>query len=245
MKKFKSIAFTSFKTIICACFVLLSFNLQAQELMRPFAGYSKKKIAYITMDDGTQIQANLKDFKYKKGLIEAIKLKDISGGKKQKIKPEKIKHMYVPISGWAKIDAFYDVKTDATQWGKTSLKKDIFQKGYVYFEKSDVRIKKKTRTLLLQLLNPSFSAKVKIYHDPLAKETLSAGIGGVKVAGGHAKSYYIKKGDNTAYRVLKKTYKEEYKMIFEDCSSLVEQIDTNRNWVDFVGHIYKYATDCQ
>lgn len=237
--KFKQLA------IYAIAFCFCTLNLQAQELMRPFAGYSKKKVAYITMDDGTQIQANLKDFKYKKGLIEAIKLKDISGGKKQKIKPEKIKHMYVPISGWAKIDAFYDVKSDATQWGKTNLKKDIFAKGYIYFEKSEVRIKKKTRTLLLQLLNPAFSSKVKIYHDPHAKETLSAGIGSIKVAGGHAKSYYIKKGDATAYKVLKKTYKEEYKMIFEDCPSLVEQIDANRNWVDFVGHIYKYSTDCQ
>ena len=71
--------------IIAFSFSLCSLNLQAQELMRPFAGYSKKKVAYITMDDGTKIQANLKDFKYKKGLIEVIKLKDISGGKKQKI----------------------------------------------------------------------------------------------------------------------------------------------------------------
>ena len=245
MKNF-TITTVSLLKIASFYFLLLAtFTVQAQELMRSFSGYSKKKIAYITMDDGTQIQANLKDFKYKKGLIEAIKLKDIAGGKKQKIKPEKIKHMYVPISGWSKLDAFVDVKTDATQWGKTNLKKDIFEKGYVYFEKSNVKIKKKTRTLLLQLLNPSFSAKVKIYHDPHAKETLGAGIGGIKVAGGHAKSYYIKKGDNTAYKVLKKTYKEEYKMIFEDCSSLVEQIDANRNWVDFVGHIYQYATDCQ
>ncbi len=239
---FKKLILHSAFTI--SCLVVFTISAQAQELMETFSSFSEKKTTYITMDDGTQIQANLKKFKYKKGLIEEIKIKDLSG-KKQKIKPEKIKHMYVPISGWAKLGKALDVRDDATRWGKTSLKQDVFEKGYVYFEKSKVKIKKKTRTLLVQLLNPSFSDKVKIYNDPLAKETLNAGIGGIKVAGGHEKSYYIKKGSDVAYRIKKKTYKEEFKLIFEDCPSLVEKIDANRNWADFVGHIYQYTTDCE
>ncbi len=47
----------------------------------------------------------------------------------------------------------------------------------------------------MQLVNPRFSKVISVYSDPFAKETSSIGIGGLKLAGGIAKSYYLKKGE--------------------------------------------------
>ena len=223
--------------------ILFSTTLFAQQLADPLGTPSKKKTIYITMDDGTEIKGNLKKYKYEKGLIEEIKIVDLDG-KKVKIKPENIKHMYVPVSGLEKIAKVQDLAYDATKWASTDIDNDIINKGYVYFEKSKVKIKKKTQVLILQLLNTDFSSKIKIYHDPRAKETASIGIAGVKLAGGLAKSYFVKKGD-VAYKLKKKEYDEEFKLFYSDCSSLTDKYGNDPKWSDFVEHVFEYTKSCK
>ena len=156
------------------------------------------------MEDGSTIEGRIKDLDWKKGLIEKIKIEDMQG-KKVKIKPEAIKHMYLAPSALSKMNAAADFLLDAQQWTATDLDKDILSKGYVYLEKSEVRIKKKTRTLMVQLLNPSYSDKIKVYFDPITGETASIGVAGIDVAGGLAKSYFVKKAGSKVAIELKKS----------------------------------------
>ena len=106
----------------------------------------------------------------------------------------------------------------------------------------NVKIGKKTMPLVMQLLNPTFSKKVKIYHDPYAKETASIGIGPAKV-GGIAKSYFIMlEDDSAAYKIEKKKYKDEFKLLWKKCDKLSNTAEIN--WKEFTNHIIEY-TDCQ
>lgn len=190
--------------------------------------------------DGTSIEGNIKDIDRKKGLIEYVKIKG-TDGKKHKLKAEQIKEMYLPPSGFSKFMNSYSFLTDATAWGDTDLNKDIIGKGYAYFENAEVRVKKKTRTLLMQLLNPSFSNNIKVYHDPYAKETASVGVGGMKLAGGDAKSYYIL-NKKVAYKLKKKDYDEEYKLLFKGCD---EVLNNKMKWSQFEESVYTHSKSCQ
>jgi len=224
-------------------FVLLGLfifgSLNAQKLLSPALTFSHKKTAYITLMDGTEIQGNIKDIDRKKGLIEFIKLKD-GAGKKHKLDADKIKHMYLPPSGFDKLSKLNEMIFDADNWDSENLNKDYIMQGYVYFELSDVKIKKKTRKLLMQLLNPEFSKEVKIYHDPFAKETMSLGIGPVKAIGGDAKSYYLKKGDKAAYKIKKKDYKDEFKPLFQSCKEMIKKF-AKPAWSDLVEHVLAFS----
>lgn len=229
------------KTLLFSTLFFLNNTLIAQDLNEPFFRFSGKKIAYITLKDGKQVKGYIKDIDRKKGLIEEIKIKDLKG-KKRKYKPEDIKFMYLPPSGFEKFGRTLAFLEDATKWKSTALDKDIIGKGYVYFETTEVVRKKKQRTLLAQLLNPAFADKIKIYFDPYAKESASLGFGGIKVAGGHAKSYYIKY-DDIAYRIKKKDYDEEFKMIFQSCPSIVKKYGDDPKWTKLGEHVFE-ATDC-
>ena len=44
-------------------------------------------------------------------------------------------------------------------------------------------------------INPKCISFIQVYGDPIAKKTSGLGIGGFNVAGGLAKSYYFKKGE--------------------------------------------------
>ncbi|WP_010523061.1 hypothetical protein [Aquimarina agarivorans] len=93
---------------------------------------------------------------------------------------------------------------------------------------------------MVQLLNPGFSKHVKVYHDPYAKETMSIGVGSLKLAGGIAKSYYIAKDDKPAFRLKKKDYDKQFIPLWTSCKKVIENY-TNPVWRDLAKHIITFS----
>lgn len=224
------------------CFLMIASLGVAQQFVAPAHAFSHKKTAYITLEDGTELTGTLKKVDRKKGLIEEIKI-ELSTGKKEKINPEDIKFAYFPPSGLDKLSRRMDFMSDATQWNSNGVDQNLVTEGLAYFEKTEVKIKKKTQTLLLQLMNPHFSSRVKVFHDPFAKETASVGVAGVKMAGGLDKSYYLKVGDDVAYKVKKKDYDEEFKTVFAGCDAVLNHEDASK-WSQFEKLVALYAEQC-
>lgn len=193
------------------------------------------------MDNGDKFEVNLMKFKFTKGQIDELKFKPLDGKKKIKIKVDEIKNLYVPASGLEKLGSALEVTGDATTWSNKELSTDRISKDYYYFEKSPTRVKKKSFDTVNQLLNPYTSKYIKIFPDYRAKNTASFGIAGVKVAGGLAKSYYIRFGDKVAYKIKKSDYKEQFPLIFSDAPELIEKFKGNVKWSDLALHILEYT----
>lgn len=231
-------------SLLIAMFLLSGFNLTAQKFSLPLEGFSMKKAAYLTMEDGTIFEGTLNGLKRTKGLIKTVKMKD-EKGEKIKIDPSKINFMYLAPSDLAKFGTALDQAYDINKWDKeanSTIDSKLMKEGYVYFEKVLTQVKKKKKDLMLQVINPSFSSKIKVYHDPFAGETMSVGIGNFTLAGGLDKSYYIKKeGEDTAYRLLKKNYKEEFEAIFGDCEAFMTKYADKISWSKFETHVYEYT----
>ena len=217
----------------------LAAPLLAQDFAQPVESFSRKKTSYVTLADGTTLEGTVERLKRKKGLIKEVKI-EIDGAERV-LDPAEIKHMYLPPSAIAELGNALNKMGDATRWDE-DLDANILKEGYVYFETVPVMIKKDERTLLMQLLNPATARGVRVYHDPFAGETMSAGVAGVKVAGGDAKSYYVRKGDDTAYRLFKKDYKKEYEGLFGGCDPVMNH-DMAERWSKFQDHVNAYA-DC-
>lgn len=227
------------QTLALLMFFVLTNEISAQQLLSPSFSYSHSKTAYITLTDGTEITGTIKDIDRKKGLIDFIKIKD-GAGKKHKLKPDNVQFMYLPPSGLDKLSKATDFLYDVQKWNNDKLNQDFLSQGYVYFELADVKIKKKNHKLLMQLLNPDFSKVVKVYHDPHAKETMSLGVGKLDLVGGDAKSYFIAKGDNPAYKLKKKDYRKEFVPLWKDCDKVAKEFKT-KSWIDLVSHILAYS----
>ena len=220
-------------------FTMLISAANAQDLLTPTFSFSHKKTAYITLLDGTEISGNIKDLDRDKGVVEEVKIKDGSG-KKHKFDADEISFMYLPPSGLDNLGKKMNFLTVVDNWNDEKLNQDFLNRGYAYFELRDVKIKKKTKKLLVQLLNPGFSKEVKIYHDPFAKKTMSLGVGSLKVAGGIAKSYYVAKGDAAAFRLKKKDYNEEFVPLWGSCDK-VKETYTDPVWRDLAKHAITFS----
>lgn len=231
------------KILFAAALVSLSLSASAQSFSVPLEGFSRSKTSYLHMEDGTVKEGLLGGFKRAKGLIETVKMKSESGGK-IKIDPAQINFMYLPPSGLAKLSAAGDRATNVRKWDAPSnIDESLMGEGYVFFEKTATKIKKKTENLMMQLMNTSFSSKIKVYHDPFAKESMGLAVGGVTVAGGLDKSYYVKKEgtDDAAYKLEKKNYKEQFSTLFGDNEEFMTKYKGSIKWSELEMHIYEYT----
>jgi hypothetical protein len=234
------------KLLFTAVLATFSLSATAQSFSVPLEAFSKKKTTYLHMEDGSKSEGLLGGFKRSKGLIETVKMESESGGK-IKIDPAKIQFMYIPPSNLAKVSAGLNKIGNVRKWdAPLNMDTTLLGEGYVYFEKVPTIIKKKTDNLMMQMLNTSFCGKIKVFHDPFSKETMSASVGGVTVAGGLDKSYYVMKigTDEAAYKLEKKDYKEQFATLFGDCEEFMAKYSGDIKWSDLETHIYEYSQMC-
>ncbi len=222
-------------------FVFVAPNI-AQSFLSPSERFSGKKPAYLTLSDGTKVECTIDKIKRKKGLIKEIRVK--VSGKKVSYKPDQIAFMYLMPSGFDKVAKGLDKAYDVQKWKEEEIKSDLLKEGYIYFEQTVVQVKKKERTMLMQLLNPHFAKSIRVYHDPWAAETMSVGVGSLTLAGGFDKSYYIKHtGDKVAFRLKKKKYKKEFDSLYDSCKAIKKEYK-NVHWNKLIKHIIIYTEKC-
>lgn len=239
--KFRKMKKTCFPAIIFAI-IFMNTPLVAQQFLSPSYGFSHKKTAYVLLSNGSEITGALKDIDRKKGLIKYVNIED-GDGKKHKLKAGSIKFMYLPPTAFDNLSKAVEFTHSAQKWNEKKLNEDLINQGYVYFENAKVKIKKKESVLLMQLLNPTFAEKVRVYHDPFAKESMSLGVAGVDVLGGNDKSYYVLgDGGKAAFRLYKKNYKDEFAGLWKKCPKIKQTYPTV-TWLEFAKHVAEY-NDC-
>jgi hypothetical protein len=228
-------------------FTLLLFTSKftySQSFIPAFDRFSGKEVAYFNMEDGSKIEGIIEDLDRRKGLIEEITIIPTGEKKKKKLLPKDIKNMYLPGSGFNKISNALDQATDAQKWKNNDINTEIISKGYAYFEKVTTLIKRDKEVLMLQLLNPAFSLKIKVFHDPLAQESMGFGVAGVTLAGSDEKSYYVQVGNENAKRIKKKDYDDEYLILYKSCPDLLKKLKEDHRWTNFDKHLIEYTSKC-
>lgn len=236
------------KNILLLALFLLSISLNGQTYFsEAVMGYSMKKTSIINLKNGETIEGQIKKMRYKKALITEVTIK--VGEEKRTIPASEIANMYVAQNSFNKIAAGLE---SATKLENLVAENEMFdekeseylKEGYSYYESHrTVYRKDKEADVLLLMVNPFFSGKIKVFDDPLARETVSTGVAGMKV-GGHAKSYFIiKQGDEKAYRLKKKDFKKVCEELFDNCEKAKGDKD-KFSWLRFDKHVFYYTTEC-
>jgi len=233
------------KNIVLLVVLLLSvLGMQAQNYFtRPVEGYSMKKLSIITLNDSTIIEGALVRARYEEGLFTALEL--LIDEEKKEISVEDIAHAYIAQSGFDKLGEFPLSRNNIFTTIAKDVNEEYIKEGFAYFEKTAVIINNKKVIVLLQLLNPAFQTKIKVFHDPKSRESSTFVVEGIGVSGGHLNSYYIKIGDEPAYRIKKKDYKKEAPNLFVGCDGFYDSLGKKAlKWLSFGETLMNYTVAC-
>ena len=218
--------------------ITIGFDLSGQTFANKIQGFDWSKNTIVYLNNGDSIVGPLIDIKKKRGAIKLIALK--IDKRRFDIEMDSIKCAYIPESISSKMNNFQSNVLKSDENKTFTARQDLLKDGYGYFEKVEVILKGDKYDLLLQLLNPLFADKVKVFADPYSSETAGYGIGGFTLEGGDDKSYFIKinSSQEPAFLLKKKNLEESYSKMF-DCSALIEKLKSNFNWSDFESYIYE------
>lgn len=212
---------------------------KAQDFLSPFDAIAPKKLSYVTDANGNETAGYIKSVVRVKGLITDLNMK-LEDDSKKTVASTEVEYAFLPQNKLEKFGSNMSFATDATRWGQKQV--DRVKDGYAYFEKTQIELKKGTETTLMQLLNPGATI-LKAYHDPFANETMSFAPGGIKVAGGEDKSYYMRKNDGVGYKVSKANFKENFETLFGDCPAFMEKYP-KADWGEFEKMVFFYNDNC-
>ncbi|QJW91259.1 hypothetical protein HNV11_18700 [Spirosoma taeanense] len=211
--------------------------VHAQQFLPEMEFLSMQKPGYLITKDGQRLTVILEKIRRKKGAIEGLTVKT-ADGKSVEYNAADLQEMGFPPADAAKgIAALESVGSvyRAKNSNMNEIKRDMVNFYHEYL--SDQQ-----RDVLLQLLNPGFDNKIRVYHDPAAGQTSGVGFGPVMITGGLDKSYYIRK-NNVAYRLRKGEYESKFKELYADCPALATKYPASA-WRDFVRHVYDYDQAC-
>lgn len=174
--------------------------------------------------------------------LTKIKVK-LENGEVVKYAPEQVVSLKVKASKLMKLGMISDAGSSIKEFANSDLN-GIVNREWVVFETATTPREKETKRIL-QLLNPGFDNKIKVFAEPGAK-TGGLSIGGLQVTGGEDRVYLFVKGGEKAFRVKKGSYRENFQELYSDCPRMLEQFEGEKiRWDDVALHVYAYDQLCK
>ncbi len=196
----------------------------------------------LKLVSGEEIRGKFTGGVYVKDGLSKISIKT-EDGEKAKFKPEQVTALRINVSGLAKLSMLSENANSIKQIVNTDFNR-VVKREYIIFETALTPEKKDTYRLL-QLLNPGFDNKIKVYAEPSAK-TSGFSVGGIQLTGGEAKSYLFVKGGAKATLVKKGSYSKGFENLYSDCPEMLSAFQGQKiSWDDIALHVFAYDQACK
>jgi hypothetical protein len=212
----------------------------AQDFLPRIQAYSPKKESTVILKDGTEVKGFYKGAKLKNGLMTRVTFEQ-ENGEKRKIEASEIAQMYLYPSKLGSLSAFSEANASIVKASNSNYD-EVYRKDAIIFEQAKLP-GKKGKYVMLQLINPHFSEKLKVYDNPTAKTSGGWEARGVQITGGELKSFYVII-DGVVTEVKKKNYKQMFATFFSDCPEMNEVYE-KKKVQDFGKHVYFYHNSCK
>jgi len=168
-----------------------------------------------------------------------------NNGTKHSFKAVDIKHLKIKVDGLARLELIDDKTSNLKKLINADFD-EIVDRQYIYYDKV-VLPNKSDSYRLLQLVNPGFDQKIKVYYNPIGQSGTTT-IGDVVVSGNEARSYIVLKQGKPGSEVIKKAKykKKHFSSLFGDCPKLQSMYPSKEiRFYDFAEHVVIYNSLCK
>jgi hypothetical protein len=196
----------------------------------------------LKLESGEEISGKFRGGTVSNNGLNKISIK-LENGEKAKFIPEQVISLRIKASGLLKLSMIYESTASLKEVVNTDLK-DIVNREYIIFETA-LTAKKTDTYRLLQLLNPGFDNKIKVFAEP-SKKTGGLNVGGLQVTGGEARAYLFVKGGEKAVEVKKGSYSKNFQELYADCPAMLSTFQGGKiKWDDVAMHVFAYDQACK
>jgi len=244
----KNIILTFLKRLAMLGLGFMPLILNAQGFVEPLeSGQPITHFPAILVDnEGREIRGKMMGGHISNGYIKWVKIKS-QEGEKVKLNGELVKSLKVKAGKLVKLTMFIESTASVKKMVNTDYN-EIVEKEYFIFEQI-LMPKKKDKYALVQLLNPGFDSKIKVYvnPDPNVRKTLGVGVltGGIKVTGGEERSYLFVKNKEKAIVVKKGKYRKDFFELYGDCEQMIKTFGGQKTkFKDMAEHVFVYDQVC-
>ena len=193
--------------------------------------------AIVTTSSGERFEGRIKSTVGDQSGVVSLKFVT-DHGDKQKLYASEIQEIKQKPGRWNKLEIFIDKSSDKKKQAHSNYE-EVVKLDYIIWEQ--VELPNGKSFVMLQLLNPGFDSKIKVFYKPSAdKGELS--IGGVSIADSKVNEYYVVK-DGKTYKMNKKLYKKGgYEELFGDCDYMTQLMP---DYDDFAKEVFTYDQACK
>jgi hypothetical protein len=198
----------------------------------------------VKLADGKEVAGKLTSASMINGYLDRFTIKN-DEGEKIKLEPEDVVRLSVKATAMAKI-AMATASTSSIKEISNRDFNEINNREYIIFETA-MRHNKAGKVRLMQLLNPGFDSRIKVFADPNAQKTMGLNVGGMRLTGGEDKSYLlVRSGEEKAILVKKGSYRKQFEEIYKDCPAMLKHFEGDKiMWDDLAGHVFVYDVACK
>lgn len=197
----------------------------------------------VELTNGDKISGKLSSGSMINGYLSNFTIKSESG-EKSKFSADEVKRLTIKASKLAKLTMMAESTSSIKEMTHTNFE-DIINREYIVFETAMLHTKSE-KLRLMQLLNPGFDSKIKVFGDPDPnRQTSGIGLGGIKITGGIDKSYLFVQNDQKAILVKKGSYNKDFNELYANCLIMLQAFAGEKiKWADLAGHVYAYEQLC-
>lgn len=196
----------------------------------------------VRLQSGEEVRGTFSGGVYVNNGLAKLKIK-LGNGENAKFLPEQVVSLHVKASGLMKLYMISEAGSSIRELTNADFDK-IVDREWVVFETATTPRQKETKRIL-QLLNPGFDSKIKVFAEPNAK-TGGLAIGGIQVTGGEDRVYLFVKGGEKAFKVKKGSYSENFQELYSDCPEMISHFQGGKiRWDDVALHVFVYDQLCK
>lgn len=195
----------------------------------------------LKLKSGDEIHGKFSGGTYIKDGLSKISIK-LENGEKAKYTAEEVVSLHIKTSKLVKLFLVSEASSSIKEMNKADFN-EIVNREYIIFETA-LAAAKSDKYRLLQLINPGFDSKIKVYAEPSAK-TGGFSMGGLQISGGEDRAFLFVKGGAKAIIVKKGSYAKNFETLYSDCSKMLSAFQGEKiKWDDVALHVFTYDQIC-
>ncbi|MGW8124016.1 hypothetical protein ACV07N_15255 [Roseivirga echinicomitans] len=194
--------------------------------------------AYAVLTSGDTIRGTIGTVSMRDSTVSRINIRE--NGERFTINMEDMIRLAVLPGDWVKLDEMALLPVLRNLKNKDFI--EVLPKdGWVFFDKIQLPGKEE-RYQLVQLMNPGFDSKVKIYAHPDAQSTGHTKVSSITLEGLRDNTYFVSVNGDRAFQISDFQYRKKgFERIFTSCSALK---DKKLKWKEFPEDVFLHYQKC-